>query len=269
MIQCAECGKSNKDNATVCKYCGYNPTALREASMSQYRNANYPNLPYQNSVNPYQSNMPYQNNNTQSCYYDAIGNAYNVKYDYVVTPVGGQSYGDDYEDEMDNQQMMLYPYNPALVQQQQAQQPQTPTKQGNAMAWVGYILAMFIDILAWPFCLIGLSIASKRGGAKKNVCEGGMMFTLLRLVSALVIFLVWLGLSSFWPSFFENYASWKGGVVKIIFFGWPIVVGSIFMQTSAEDSGLELAAKGFFYLSIAIAVVGVFLLDPSTLPIFS
>ena len=263
MIQCAECGKKNKDNATVCKYCGYNPTALREAALSKYRNTNYPNLPYQNN------SMPYPNNNTQSCYYDAKGNAYNVKYDYVVTPVGGQSYEDDYEEEPDNQQMMLYPYNPALVQQQQAQQPQTPTKQGNAMAWIGYILAMFIDILAWPFCLIGLSIASKRGGAKKNVCEGGMMFTLLRLVSALVIFLVWLGLSSFWPSFFENYASWKGGVVKIIFFGWPIVVGSIFMQTSAEDSGLELAAKGFFYLSIAIAVVGVFLLDPSMLPIFS
>ena len=255
MIQCAECGKKNKNDALVCKYCGYNPTALREAAMLKYRNAAYPSPSYQNT-------------NTQSCYYDAKGNAYNVKYDYVVTPMGEETYDDDYEEETDNQQMMLYPYNPVTAQQQE-QQTQTPVKQTNAMAWIGYILAMFIDILAWPFCLIGLSIASKRNGAKKNVCEGGMMFTLLRLVSALVIFLVWLGISLFWPQFFASYESWKGGLVKIILFGWPIVVGSIFARCSAEDSGLELAGKGFFYLSIAVAVVGIFLLDPSVLPIFS
>ena len=258
MIQCAECGKKNKDNATVCKYCGYNPTALREAMMMQYNSVNYTNLPYQNT-----------SGSTQPCYYDANGKAYNVKYNYVATPVGEDD--DDYDDEVEteSQQMLLYPYNPTAVQQQQAQPTQAPTKQKNGMAWIAYFLAMFFDILAWPFCWIGLAIASKRGGAKKNLCEGGMMFTLLRLVCVLFIFLVWLILRSAWPQFFVGYESWKGGVVKIILFGWPIAVASIFTQCASEGSGLSLAGKGFFYLSIAIAVVGVFLLDPSTLPIFS
>lgn len=230
--------------------------------MMNYR-ANYNNLPYQPS---YQ--QPYQQPSTPSCYYDSNGKAYNVKHNYVVTPVEEQYYEGADEDDTDDQQMLLYPYNPTMVQQQ-AQQPQTPTKSGNGMAWFAYILAMFIDILAWPFCLIGMSIANKRGGAKKELCEGGMMFTLLRLVTAAVIFLIWLALNSFWPQFFVGFALWKGGLVKLILFGWPIVIGSIFYRCSAEDSGLEAAGRGFFYFSIAVAVLGVFLLDPSILPIFS
>lgn len=252
MIICAECGKKNKDNATVCKYCGYNPSALRDAAAWNYQNTNYTNVPYQN--------------NTPSCYYDANGKAYNVKYDYVVTPIEQETYEDTEDGETENQQMLLYPYNPTVVQQQTT--PQTTKKQSNPMAWVGYILAMFIDILAWPFCLIGMSIASKRGGAGKTLCEGGMMFTLLRLISALCLFLVWWAVSSFWPQFFSEYAAWKGGLVKIILFGWPVVIGSIFHQCSAEDSSLEAAGKGFFYFSIALAVVGVLLFDASILPIF-
>lgn len=252
MIVCAECGKKNKNNATVCKYCGYNPGALRDAAAWNYQNANYTNLPYQN--------------NTPSCYYDSKGNAYNVKYDYVVTPVGQEQYEETEDEETENQQVLLYPYNPTIVQQTEQQ---TPTKQSNPMAWVGYILAMFIDILAWPFCLIGMSMANKRGGAKKELCEGGMMFTLLRLITVLCVFLVWLAFYSFWPQFFAGYAPWKGGLVKIILFGWPIVVGSIFHQCSAENSGLEAAGRGYFYFSIALAVAGIFLLDASVLPIFS
>ena len=252
MILCAECGKKNKDDATVCKHCGYNPGALRNSAAWNYQNANYTSVPYQNM--------------TASCYYDANGKAYNVKYDCVATPVGEETY-DEYDDEeTDNHQVLLYPYNPAAVQQSAPAQP--PKKQSNAMAWVGYILALFIDILAWPFCLIAMVIAEKRGGAKKELCEGGMILTLLRLVTVLVLFLVWWGVSSFWPAFFAEYASWKGGVIKIILFGWPIVVGSIFYQCSAEDSGLEAAGRGYFYFSIAVALVGIFLLDVSKLPIF-
>ena len=253
MILCAECGKKNKDNATVCKHCGYNPTALRDAAMLNYHNANY-------------TNVPYQQPNTPSCYYDSNGRAYNVKYDYVVTPVGQEPDNEENCEESDTQQVLLYPYNPTETQQTI---PQTTDKQSNPMAWVGYIAAMFLDILAWPFCLLGLSTANKRGGAKKELCEGGMMFTLLRLVSALAIFLVWLGIYSFWPQFFDVYQPWKGGLAKVILFGWPIVIGSIFYQCAAEDSGLEAAGRGFFYFSIAVAVVGVFLLDAKILPIFS
>lgn len=255
MILCAQCGKKNKDDATVCKYCGYNPGALQGGASWNYQNGNY-NVPYTNT------------NNNPSYYYDEKGNAYNVKYDYVVTPVGKD---DDEEtgdyDEVEQQQMALYPYNPTTVQQQST--TSAPKEQANAMAWVGYILALFIDILAWPFCLIGLSIAGKRGGAKRALCEGGMMLTLLRLITIAVLFLVWWGVSSFVPTFFVGFQPWKGALVKIILFGWPIVVGSIFSQASAEGSGLEAAGRGHFYFSIALAVVGLIFLDASILPIFS
>ena len=252
MILCAECGKKNKDDATVCKHCGYNPGALQNTAAWSYQNANYTSVPYQTASSAY--------------YYDANGKAYNVKYDCVATPVGEEVQSDYDEGQTESQQVLLYPYNPATVQQNVSTQPKKQQK--NTMAWIGYFLAMFIDILAWPFCLIGLSIANKRGGAKKELCEGGMSFTLLRLVSVLFLFLVWLGVSSFWPAFFAEYAAWKGGLIKIILFGWPIAVGSMFYQFSAEGSGLEAAGRGYFYFSIAVAVVGIFLLDVSQLPIF-
>ena len=257
MIACAQCGKKNKDDATVCKYCGYNPGALRANSAAwSYQNTAYPPMQY-----------PQQPQQGGQYYYDANGKAYNVRYDYKVTPVEEDEDEDD-EEEVTQQQMLLYPYNPALVQQQQAVEKKEPEKK-NAMAWVGYILAMFFDILAWPFCLIGLAIANKRGGAKKKLCEGGMMFTLLRLITAICLFLVWWGVSSFWPEFFVGVVNWKAAIVKIIMFGWPVVVASIFIQCSAENSGLEAAAQGYFYFSIAVAVVGVIFLDVSILPIFS
>lgn len=257
MIACAQCGKKNKDNATVCKYCGYNPGALQANSTPtwSYQNTAYPPMQYQP---PIQQGGQY--------YYDANGKAYNVRYDYKVTPVDEDDDEDDEEE--GTQQMVLYPYNPLTQQQQQATKKEKP-EQPNAMAWVGYILAMFFDILAWPFCWIGLAIANKRDGAKKKLCEGGMMFTLLRLVTALVLFLVWWGVSSFYPEFFVGITTLKAALVKIILFGWPVVVGSIFMHCSAEDSGLEAAGQGYFYFSIALAVVGIIFLDVSILPIFS
>ena len=254
MITCAECGKRNKDDATVCKYCGYNPTMLRNNAAWNYQNG-YPNMPY-----PAQPPQP-----TNQYYYDASGQQYSVKYDYVVTPVGGENdYEDDEEEGTDK--VMLYPYNPTVAQQPTQE---APKKNTNPMAWVGYFLAMFIDILAWPFCLIGLAIAKKRGGVNKEVCEGGMMFTLMRLVTALVLFLVWLGVKSFIPQFFVGSANWKEALVKIVGFGWPVVVGSIFSQCGSEGSGLKLAGKGYFFFSIALAVAGVIFFDVSILPIFS
>jgi hypothetical protein len=258
MILCAQCGKKNKDNATVCKYCGYNPAALQGGMSWNYQNGNY-NVPYTN-------NGVSSANNNSSYYYDEKGNAYNVKYDYVVTPVGQNDEEEGNYEETEHQQMSLYPYNPTQVQQTPVSVPQ---KQPNAMAWVGYILALFIDILAWPFCLIGLSIAGKRGGAKRALCEGGMMLTLLRLISVALLFLVWWGVSSFIPTFFVGFQPWKGAVVKIALFGWPILVGSIFSQAAPEGSGLEAAGRGHFYFSIALAVIGLIFLDASILPIFS
>ena len=250
MILCAECGKKNKDSATVCRHCGYNPGALQSTTSWGYQNGNYA-LPY--------------TNDSPSRYYDEKGKAYHVKYDYVVTPVEEEA-DESYAYEEEDQQVSLYPYNP-MAEQTTAQA--SPKAQPNAMAWVAYILAMFFDILAWPFCWIGLAIANKRDGAKKKLCEGGMMFTLLRLVTALVLFLVWWGVSSFLPEFFVGITTLKAALVKIILFGWPVVVGSIFMHCSAEDSGLEAAGQGYFYFSIALAVVGIIFLDVSILPIFS
>ena len=48
MIRCAECGKKNKDNATVCKHCGYNPGAL-QANMWNYQQNTYAQPSYSNN----------------------------------------------------------------------------------------------------------------------------------------------------------------------------------------------------------------------------
>ena len=116
MIVCAQCGKKNKDDATVCKYCGYNPSAVRTNNQAwSYQNAAYPPMPYQ---------PPMQQG---GCYYDANGKAYNVRYDCKVTPV---EEGEERKEEgtLQQQQMLLYPYNPTLMQMQQMQQPQTSQK---------------------------------------------------------------------------------------------------------------------------------------------
>ena len=258
MIVCAQCGKKNKDNATECKYCGYNPSALQQNNATWgYQNSAYPPMQYQPPMMPQGGQQ----------YYDANGKAYTVRYDYKVTPVEE----DDEDDEGEGtQKMTLYPYNPTLMQQQ-AQQTEAPKKpvQRNAMAWIAYVLAMFFDILAWPFCWIGLIVANKRDGARKELCEGGMMFTLMRLVTALCLFLVWWGMTTYMPSFFVGVEPWKEAIVKIILFGWPIAVGSIFMEASAPESGLEAAGKGYFYFSIAVALLGVIFFDVTWLPIFS
>ena len=252
MITCAQCGKKNKDDATVCKHCGYNPSALSAAAWS-YQNTAYPAVTYPNTTP------------TTQCYYDENGTPYKVKYDYVVTRVD-EDEDDEEEYEEDVERTTLYPYNPTMVQQNVVQEP---VKKSNAMAWIGYFLAMFIDILAWPFCWIGLVIASKRGGANKEVCEAGMLFTLMRLVSAMFVFLVWWGVGSFFPEFFIGVESWKVALFKIVAFGWPVVVGSIFVGCAAEGTALRLAGKGFFYFSIAFALAGVIFFDVAWLPIFS
>ena len=88
MIVCAQCGKKNKDNATVCKHCGYNPGALQANTMSwNYQNGGYAPVQYQP---PMQQGAQY--------YYDADGKAYTVRYDYKVTPVD-EDEEEDYEDE--------------------------------------------------------------------------------------------------------------------------------------------------------------------------
>ena len=272
MIVCAQCGKKNKDNATVCKYCGYNPSALQANTMSYgYQNGGYPNgtpMQYQGAVQ-YQNSMQYQAPAQQSeqYYYDANGKAYSVRYDYKVTPVED----DDYEDEEESgaQQVTLYPYNPTLVQQQPSQVEEEEPHQKNAMAWVAYILALFFDILAWPFCFIGIAIANKRDDANKELCLGGMLFTLLRIISALVLYVVWWGVSTYLPEFFVGVESWKTALVKIIFFGWPVAIGSIFSELSVEGSALKAAGKGFFFFSLAVAILGIIFFDVTWLPIFS
>lgn len=253
MITCAQCGKKNKDDATVCKHCGYNPTALSAAAWG-YQNTAYPAVTYPN-------NTP-----TAQYYYDEKGTPYKVKYDYVVTPVDADDDDDDEDEDDGFEKTTLYPYNPTMVQ---TNVNQTPIEKKNAMAWIGYFLAMFIDILAWPFCWIGLAIAGKRDGSNKEVCEAGMLFTLMRLVSAIFLFLVWWGVSSFLPQFFVGAETWKVALVKIVMFGWPVVVGSIFVSCAAEGTALRLAGKGFFYFSIALALAGVIFFDVTWLPIFS
>ena len=277
MIACAQCGKKNKDNATVCKYCGYNPSAFQINTMSWgYQNGAY--TPVQ-----YQPPMPQGG----QYYYDANGKAYNVRYDYKVTPVEEM----DEDDEDDAQQMMLYPYNPTLGQPSMPQQaqmlPTAPYMQGqmpqqapsmpymqepkpkNLMAWIGYILALFIDIFAWPVCFLGLAIASRRDGARKDLCIGGMLFTLLRVLSAGILFLLWWGISTYLPEFFASAEEWKLAVAKIIMFGWPVAIGSIFAELSAEDSAGRAAGKGFFYFSLAVAILGILFFDVSWLHLFA
>ena len=258
MIVCAQCGKKNKDGATVCKHCGYNPGALQANTMTWgYQNGAYVPMQYQQP--PAQQGTQY--------YYDADGKAYTVRYDYKVTPVEEED-EEEYEEEEEGQQMMLYPYNPTLVQQQAqraVKEPETP----NAMAWVGYFLAMFFDILAWPFCWIGLLIAKKRDGAKKEVCIGGMLFTLMRVLSAAILFLIWWIVSTYIPSFFTGMEDWEAAVAKIIFFGWPVAIGSIFTELSPNGSALKIAGKGFFLFSIVVAVIGIIFFDMAWLHIFS
>ena len=77
MIACAQCGKKNKDGATVCKYCGYNPSALQANMMSWgYQNGAYTPVQYQQ---PPQQTTQY--------YYDSDGKAYTIRYDCKATPV--------------------------------------------------------------------------------------------------------------------------------------------------------------------------------------
>lgn len=276
MIACAQCGKKNKDNATVCKYCGYNPGALQANTMSWgYQNGGYVQMPYQP---PMQQGAQY--------YYDANGKAYSVRYDYKVTPVED----DDEDDEDDGeQQMTLYPYNPmttqqsfpqAMPQQMMYQMPQQSIqpmlqqdekidRSNNIVAWIGYILALFLDILAWPICFLGLFIANRRDDANKDLCIGGMLFTLLRVLSVAVLFLIWWAVNTYFPAFFVGAEKWKVAFVKMVLFGWPVAIGSIFAELSPDGSGAKAAGKGFFFLSLAIALAGLVFFDINWLPIFS
>lgn len=263
MIVCAQCGKKNKDDATVCKYCGYNPSAVRANNQAwAYQNAMYPPMPYQ---------PPIQQG---GCYYDANGKAYSVRYDCKVTPMDEGEVNES-DGAVHQQQMLLYPYNPTLMQMQQPQQVQQQEakekkeKKPNLMAWIGYILAMFFDIFAWPFCAIGLVVANKRDGAKRELCIGGMLFTLLRVITLLCLFLVWKGMHAYIPQFFVGINTFKAAFAKMVMFGWPIAVGSIFSQVSAPDSALRAAGKGYLIFSIVLAVAGIIFLDISILPIFS
>ena len=256
MIVCAQCGKKNKDNATVCKHCGYNPGALQANTMSwNYQNGGYAPAQYQP---PMQQGAQY--------YYDANGKAYTVRYDYKVTPVDEEDDEDDYEEE-DGQQMMLYPYNPTLVQQQ-TQAVKTP-EQKNPMAWVGFILALFMDIFAWPFCAIGFLISRKREDAGREVCIGGMLLTLMRVLSVAILFLVWWGVKTYLPTFFEEMKEWKAAVAKIVLFGWPVAIGSIFTELSPDGSALKIAGRGHFLFSLVVAVAGIVFFDITWLPLFA
>ena len=254
MITCAQCGKKNKNDATVCKYCGYNPSALQANTMSWgYQNGAYAPVQYQQ---PMQQGKQY--------YYDANGRAYNVRYDYTVTPVDED---DEEEEENDGQQqMLLYPYNPTLVT---PQEEETEPEERNLMAWIGYILALFFDVLAWPFCIIGLIVAHHRDGARKDLCIGGMLFTLLRLLSVGCLFLVWWAVSTYLPELLVGAEEWKLAIAKIILFGWPVAIGSMFMDLSAEGSAGKAAGKGHFYLSLVVAIAGIIFFDMAWLPIFS
>jgi hypothetical protein len=254
MIACAQCGKKNKNDATVCKYCGYNPSALQASTMSWgYQNGAYIPMQYQQ---PMRQGKQY--------YYDANGNAYSVQYDYKVTPVDEDD--EEYEEDNGEQQMLLYPYNPTLVAQQTEE---TQPEEKNLMAWIGYILALFFDILAWPFCIIGLAIAAKRDDAKRDLCIGGMLFTLLRLLTAGCLFLVWWGVSTYLPEFFIGASPLEMAFAKIILFGWPVAIGSTFMELSAEGTAGKAAGKGYFYFSLVIAIAGIIFFDMTWLPIFS
>ena len=286
MIVCAQCGKKNKDNATECKYCGYNPSALQQSNAAWgYQNGAYPPMQYQPPIQQ-----------TTQHYYDANGKAYNVRYDYKVTPVEED---EEEEGEEGTQQMTLYPYNPTLVQQQpykpskargkqtqynpygqqsynslygqlyaQKEKRQKP-EQSNIMAWIAYFLAMFFDVLAWPFCWIGLAVASRRDGSRKELCNGGMLFTFLRVLSVLILGLLWWGTHTYLPEFFVGIEPWKEAVVKIVLFGWPIAIGSIFMGSAPSGSGLEAAGRGYFYFSIVLALLGIIFFDVTWLPIFT
>ena len=88
MIVCAQCNKKNKDGATVCKYCGYNPSALQANPSWGYQNGGYPQAPYQ-------PNAP----QSGQYYYDAEGRAYTVRYDYKVTPVEEEDDEEEGEEE--------------------------------------------------------------------------------------------------------------------------------------------------------------------------
>ena len=265
MITCAQCGKKSKDDATVCKHCGYNPSALQANTMQWgYQQSAYPSMQYQP---PMPQGGQY--------YYDANGKAYNVRYDYKVTPVEEMDEGE--EGDSGEQQMLLYPYNPTLGQpqvqtlaQSQMQQPVVQrSRQKNRMAWIGYILALFIDIFAWPFCVIGLTIAKKKDGANMDLCIGGMLFTLLRVISAAVLWLLWWVVNTYLPEFFASVEEWKLAISKIILFGWPVAIGSIFAELSAEGTPCKAAGKGFFYFSLVLAIVGIIFFDMSWLSIFA
>ena len=256
MIACAQCGKKNKDNATVCKYCGYNPGALQANTMSwTYQNGAYTPVQYQQ---PTQQAPQY--------YYDADGRAYTLRYDCKVTPVDEEDYEDDYYE--DEEQVMLYPYNPTLVQQQAQSVKQAP-KEKNRVAWIGYILALFVDVLAWPVCLLGLLVARKREGAGREMCLGGMLLTLMRVLSIAVLFAVWWGVNSYLPAFFANGNKWKVAFAKITLFGWPAAIGSIFAELAPDGSALKIAGKGYFLFSLVVAVVGILFFDMAWLPLFA
>ena len=253
MIVCAQCNKKNKDGATVCKYCGYNPSALQANPSWGYQNGGYPQAPYQ-------PNAP----QSGQYYYDAEGRAYTVRYDYKVTPVEEE---DDEEEGEEEDRMTLYPYNPTLTGQQTTKKE---TKEKNTIAWVGYFCAMLLDVLAWPLCFIGLGVARKNEDEEsEEVCKAGLLFTLLRVLSALCLLLVWWGVKTYLPSFFVGVAEWKLAISKIVFFGWPVAMGSIFAEIFIKESSYHIAGKGFFFFSLVVAVLGIIFFDMTWLPIFS
>ena len=172
------------------------------------------------------------------------------------------------------------PMPQAMPQQMMYQMPQQPTQQmlqqdekidrsNNIVAWIGYILAMFLDILAWPICFLGLFIANRRDDANKDLCIGGMLFTILRILSVGVLFLIWWAVNTYLPGFFVGADKLKVAFTKMILFGWPVAIGSIFAELSPDGSGAKAAGKGFFFLSIAVAVAGLIFFDMNWLPIFS
>ena len=112
-------------------------------------------------------------------------------------------------------------------------------------------------------------IAKKKDGANMDLCIGGMLFTLLRVLSAAVLLLLWWLVNTYLPEFFASAEEWKLAVSKIILFGWPVAIGSIFAELSAEETPCKAAGKGFFCLSLVLAIVGIIFFEMAWLPIFA
>ena len=74
------------------------------------------------------------------------------------------------------------------------------------------------------------------------------------------MFLVWWAVSTYLPELLVGAEEWKLAVAKIILFGWPVAIGSMFMELSAEGSAGKAAGKGHFYLSLVVAIAGIIFL---------